>query len=50
MKVENLDLYYGKFKALKNINLDIPENPVLFRQYLHKLHLDLLRILRLRKS
>ena len=21
MKVENLDLYYGKFKALKNINL-----------------------------
>ena len=23
MKVENLDLYYGKFKALKNINLDI---------------------------
>ena len=23
MKVENLDLYYGKFKALKNINLKI---------------------------
>ena len=25
MKVENLDLYYGKFKALKNINLDLPK-------------------------
>ena len=28
MKVENLDLYYGKFKALKNINLDIPEKEI----------------------
>ena len=25
MKVENLDLYYGKFKALKNINLKIED-------------------------
>lgn len=28
MKVENLDLYYGKFKALKNINLDLPKNEI----------------------
>ena len=28
MKVENLDLYYGKFKALKNINLDLPQNEI----------------------
>lgn len=28
MKVENLDLYYGDFKALKNINLDIPEHQI----------------------
>ncbi|MDD5805069.1 MAG: phosphate ABC transporter ATP-binding protein, partial [Clostridia bacterium] len=23
--VKNMDLYYGSFHALKNINLDIPE-------------------------
>ncbi len=28
ISVKNLDFYYGKFKALKNINLDIPENKV----------------------
>ena len=28
MKVESLDLYYGKFKALKNINLDLPKNEI----------------------
>ena len=28
MKVDNLDLYYGKFKALKNINLDLPKNEI----------------------
>lgn len=28
MKVENLDLYYGKFKALKNINLDLRKNEI----------------------
>lgn len=28
MKVGNLDLYYGKFKALKNINLDLPKNEI----------------------
>lgn len=28
MKVENLDLYYGDFKALKNINLDVPEHQI----------------------
>ena len=28
MKVENLDLYYGKFKSLKNINLDLPKNEI----------------------
>ena len=28
MKVENLDLYYGKFKALKNIKLDLPKNEI----------------------
>ncbi|MGN0621109.1 MAG: phosphate ABC transporter ATP-binding protein PstB [Porcipelethomonas sp.] len=27
-KVENLDLYYGQFKALKNINLDIPDHEI----------------------
>ena len=26
--IKNLDFYYGKFKALKNINLDIPEGRV----------------------
>ena len=25
INVENMDLYYGQFHALKNINLDIPE-------------------------
>ncbi|MDR3157817.1 MAG: phosphate ABC transporter ATP-binding protein PstB [Zoogloeaceae bacterium] len=28
MSVRNLDFYYGKFHALKNINLDIPANRV----------------------
>ncbi len=28
ISVKNLDFYYGKFKALKNINLDIPEHKV----------------------
>lgn len=28
ISVKNLDFYYGKFHALKNINLDIPENKV----------------------
>ena len=23
--IQNLDLYYGSFKALKNVNLGIPE-------------------------
>ncbi|MDY2727219.1 MAG: phosphate ABC transporter ATP-binding protein PstB [Anaerostipes faecalis] len=27
-KIDNLDLYYGKFKALKNINLDLPSNKI----------------------
>lgn len=27
-KIDDLDLYYGKFKALKNINLDIPEKEI----------------------
>ncbi|MCI1930956.1 MAG: phosphate ABC transporter ATP-binding protein PstB [Clostridia bacterium] len=26
--VKNLDLYYGKFQALKNINMDIPEKEI----------------------
>ena len=25
ISVSNLDLYYGDFKALKNINIEIPE-------------------------
>nr|MBP6718492.1 ATP-binding cassette domain-containing protein [Rhodoferax sp.] len=28
LSVKNLDFYYGKFHALKNINLDIPEKKV----------------------
>lgn len=28
IKIENLDLYYGDFKALKNINLSIPEKKI----------------------
>ena len=28
MSVRNLNFYYGGFKALKNINLDIPEHKV----------------------
>ena len=27
-KIENLDLYYGDFKALKNINLNIGQNEI----------------------
>ena len=26
--VKNMDLYYGSFHALKNINLDIPEKKI----------------------
>ena len=26
--IENLNLYYGDFQALKNINLHIPENKI----------------------
>ena len=29
MNVKDLDLYYGDFKALHNINLDIRENEIL---------------------
>jgi len=28
MSIRNLDFYYGKFQALKNINLDIAERRV----------------------
>lgn len=28
LKIENLDLYYGDFKALKHVNLTIPENKI----------------------
>ena len=28
IKVKDLDLYYGDFKALKNINLDIEANKI----------------------
>lgn len=28
IKIENLDLYYGEFKALKNVNLTIPKNKI----------------------
>ena len=28
LEVRNLDFYYGKFKGLKNVNLDIAENRV----------------------
>ena len=28
IKVDNLDFYYGDFKALKNINIDIEKNKV----------------------
>ncbi|MEP7101022.1 MAG: ATP-binding cassette domain-containing protein, partial [Burkholderiales bacterium] len=28
LSVRNLNFYYGSFQALKNINLDIPENKV----------------------
>ena len=27
--IKNLDLYYGNFKALKNINLEITENKII---------------------
>ena len=29
IKIENLNLYYGNFHALKNINLNIKENEIL---------------------
>ena len=28
LSVKNLNFYYGKFQALKNINMDIPEKKV----------------------
>ena len=28
INISNLDLYYGDFKALKNINLNIPANKI----------------------
>ena len=28
LAVRNLNFYYGKFQALKNINIDIPEKKV----------------------
>ena len=28
IEINNLDLYYGDFHALKNINLKIPENQI----------------------
>ena len=28
IEIKNLDFYYGKYKALKNINLTIPEKKV----------------------
>lgn len=28
IEIKNLDLYYGNFHALKNINLEIPENQI----------------------
>ena len=28
IKIENLDLYYGDFHALKDINLDLPANEI----------------------
>ena len=27
-EVRNMDLYYGSFHALKNINIDIPEKEI----------------------
>ena len=27
-KIENLELYYGSFKALKGINMNIPEKEI----------------------
>jgi hypothetical protein len=32
ISIKNLDLYYGDFKALKNINLEIEENKSRERQ------------------
>lgn len=28
LTVKNLDLYYGQFQALKNVNLDMKENEI----------------------
>ena len=39
MKVDNLDLYYGKFKALKNINLDLPKNEITASDHLDVVNL-----------
>ena len=29
ISVRNLDLYYGDFKALKNISIDLPEKRIM---------------------
>ena len=34
ISIKNLDLYYGDFKALKNINLEIEENKSAFSVHL----------------
>ena len=39
--VKNMDLYYGSFHALKNINLDIPEKKItafIGPKWLRKIH------------
>ena len=28
MKIENLDLFYGDFQALKNVNMEIEKNEI----------------------
>ena len=28
LSIQNIDLYYGDFKALKNINMEIEENKI----------------------
>ncbi len=41
IKIENLELYYGDFHALKTINLDLPANQItaLYRTvWLRKVH------------
>ena len=39
ISVKNLDLYYGDFKALKNINLEIEANKSVYRtEWMRKVH------------